>query len=93
MDILDLPYRLRVVIWEVPTWVTSDPAKQIEYDRAKVRGIVKAIVTELGITEEMVEVVREMASDCLGDCGDHEYAGHGLDAATALATLMEVADD
>lgn len=51
----------------------------------------QAIVSELGITPEMVEVVGEMARDCLGDCGDHEYAGHGLGAADALSTLLEVA--
>ena len=54
------------------------------------REMCQTIVSELGITEEMVEVVNEMARNDLGDCGDHEYAGHGLAAADALSALMEV---
>jgi len=54
------------------------------------REIATVICAELGITEEMVEGMRVSAYDSLE--GGYEHHGHLMnDAATAFATLREVA--
>ena len=89
--------RLCEVIWAVPTWVSSDPAKQKEYNHLKTKGIAQAIVTELGITEEMVECLKCPNPEHCDPGDDLCYQDHRCEcwaprtAADTLATLLEVA--
>ena len=81
--------RLRDVICAVPTWMSSDPHNQKQYDYHKGKETAQAIVTELGITPEMVEDVRPLVQPST-------RAPHAMNqnaAAIALSTLLEVADN
>ena len=86
--------RLRDVICAVPTWMSSDPHNQKQYDYHKGKETAQAIVTELGITPEMVEVLKRLDGDLrhnsfkAGGDGPESAAG---EVAHALSTLLEVA--